>query len=109
MFLDKIALALAIVGGLNWGCIGLFNFDLVAFISGGSGPRPPLLCEERAGPLGPVRQSKRGGRGVLWTLASIMWPNWPWESENTKIFILVTISPNSHILNMNGGITYAEF
>ena len=42
-------------------------------------------------------------------MASIMWPNWPWESENTKIFILVTISPNSHILNMNGGITYAEF
>ena len=25
MFLDKIALALSIIGGLNWGCIGLFN------------------------------------------------------------------------------------
>ena len=37
MFLDKIALALSIVGGLNWGLIGLLNFDLVAFISGGSG------------------------------------------------------------------------
>ena len=37
MFLDKIALTLAIVGGLNWGAIGLFNFDLVAFICGGSG------------------------------------------------------------------------
>ena len=37
MFLDKIALVVAIIGGLNWGCIGLFNFDLVAFISGGSG------------------------------------------------------------------------
>ena len=37
MFLDKIALALSIIGGLNWGLIGLFNFDLVAFISGGSG------------------------------------------------------------------------
>ena len=37
MFLDKIALALAIIGGLNWGTIGLFNFDLVAFICGGSG------------------------------------------------------------------------
>ena len=35
MFLDKIALAVAIIGGLNWGSIGLFNFDLVAFISGG--------------------------------------------------------------------------
>lgn len=37
MFLDKIALALAIIGGLNWGSIGLFNFDLVALICGGSG------------------------------------------------------------------------
>ena len=34
--LDKIALILAIIGGLNWGCIGLFQFDLVAFASGGS-------------------------------------------------------------------------
>ena len=37
MVLDKIALALSIIGGLNWGLIGLFNFDLVAFIGGGSG------------------------------------------------------------------------
>ena len=37
MFLDKLALTLAVIGGLNWGAIGLFNFDLVAFICGGSG------------------------------------------------------------------------
>ncbi len=37
MFLDKLSLALAIIGGINWGLIGLFNFDLVAFICGGSG------------------------------------------------------------------------
>lgn len=37
MFLDRIALIVAIIGGLNWGSIGLFNFDLVAFICGGSG------------------------------------------------------------------------
>ncbi len=36
MFLDKIALTLAIIGGLNWGCVGLFRFDLVAFLFGGS-------------------------------------------------------------------------
>lgn len=36
MFLDKIALTLAIIGGLNWGCVGLFSFDLVAFLFGGS-------------------------------------------------------------------------
>lgn len=34
MFLDKIALILAIIGSLNWGLIGLFSFDLVAFICG---------------------------------------------------------------------------
>lgn len=37
MFLDKISLILSIIGGLNWGLIGLFNFDLVALICGGSG------------------------------------------------------------------------
>ena len=35
MFLDKIALLLAIVGALNWGGIGLFGFDTVAFLFGG--------------------------------------------------------------------------
>ncbi|MGI4857841.1 MAG: DUF378 domain-containing protein [Janthinobacterium lividum] len=32
--IDWIAGALVIVGGLNWGLIGLFNFDLVAAIFG---------------------------------------------------------------------------
>ena len=36
MIVDKIALILAIVGGLNWGSIGIFGFDLVAFLFGGS-------------------------------------------------------------------------
>ena len=35
MFLDKLALTLAIIGGLNWGAIGLFGFDAVAFFCGG--------------------------------------------------------------------------
>lgn len=33
--LDKIALILSIIGGLNWGSIGLFGFDIVAWICGG--------------------------------------------------------------------------
>lgn len=37
MIMDKIALILAIIGGLNWGCVGLFGFDVVAAICGGSG------------------------------------------------------------------------
>ena len=33
--LDRISLILVIVGALNWGSIGLFQFDLVAWIFGG--------------------------------------------------------------------------
>ena len=33
--LDKICLVLTIIGALNWGLIGLFEFDLVAFVFGG--------------------------------------------------------------------------
>lgn len=32
--IDKTALALIIIGALNWGLIGLFNFDLVAALFG---------------------------------------------------------------------------
>ncbi len=35
--ISKIALALTIIGALNWGSIGLFQFDLVAWICGGAG------------------------------------------------------------------------
>lgn len=33
--LDRIALSLLIIGGINWGSIGIFQFDLVAWICGG--------------------------------------------------------------------------
>ena len=33
--LDKIALALVVIGGINWGLIGIFRFDLGAWIFGG--------------------------------------------------------------------------
>ena len=32
--LDKIALLLTIIGALNWGSIGLFQFDVIAWIFG---------------------------------------------------------------------------
>lgn len=35
MIMDKIALVLSIIGALNWGSIGLFQFDIVAWICGG--------------------------------------------------------------------------
>lgn len=35
MIANKLALLIAIIGTLNWGLVGLFSFDLVAWISGG--------------------------------------------------------------------------
>ena len=35
MVLDRIALLLVVVRALNWGIIGLFGLDLVAFVFGG--------------------------------------------------------------------------
>lgn len=33
--LDRIVLALAVIGALNWGLVGFFRFDLVAALFGG--------------------------------------------------------------------------
>ena len=35
MLIDRIALAVLIIGGINWGSVGLFKFDIVAWIFGG--------------------------------------------------------------------------
>ena len=34
---DKLALILLIIGGINWGLVGIFDLDLVAFTLGGAG------------------------------------------------------------------------
>lgn len=33
--LDKVSLFLVILGALNWGCVGLFSFNVVDFLLGG--------------------------------------------------------------------------
>ena len=35
MIMDRIALIITIIGALNWGSIGLFRFDIVAWLLGG--------------------------------------------------------------------------
>lgn len=35
MLVDRIALILTIVGAANWGSVGLFKFDIVAWLFGG--------------------------------------------------------------------------
>jgi uncharacterized membrane protein YuzA (DUF378 family) len=36
MIMDRLALIITIIGALNWGSIGLFGFDIVAWIGGGA-------------------------------------------------------------------------
>ena len=33
--IDTVSLLLTIIGGINWGSVGLFQFDIVAWIFGG--------------------------------------------------------------------------
>ncbi len=35
MIMDRIALIITVIGALNWGSIGLFSFDIVAWLCGG--------------------------------------------------------------------------
>ena len=35
--LDRLSLILVILGGLNWGSIGLFKFDVIGWMFGGQG------------------------------------------------------------------------
>lgn len=35
--MDILALIVAVVGCLNWGLVGIFQFDLVAWLFGGTG------------------------------------------------------------------------
>ncbi len=34
--MDKIALWILLIGGLNWGLMGIFRFDLIAWAFGGN-------------------------------------------------------------------------
>ncbi len=36
MILDRITLILTVIGALNWGSVGIFNFDAVSWAFGGS-------------------------------------------------------------------------
>ncbi len=35
--MDTLALILSIIGSINWGLVGIFQFDLVAWLFGGQG------------------------------------------------------------------------
>ncbi len=35
--MNKLVLALVIIGAINWGCIGFFGFDVIGILFGGQG------------------------------------------------------------------------
>lgn len=35
--LDRLSLILVILGAINWGSVGIFRFDMIAWLFGGSG------------------------------------------------------------------------
>jgi uncharacterized membrane protein YuzA (DUF378 family) len=41
--LQRIALAIIVIGAINWGLIGFFQFDLVATLFGGISPIPSRI------------------------------------------------------------------
>jgi len=37
LMLDRLSLILVIIGALNWGSIGIFQFDVISWLFGGQG------------------------------------------------------------------------
>ena len=66
MLIDKIALILMIIGGLNWGLIGIFKLDLVA-----------LLCGGQTGAISRIVHSGRTGGSMVYlaALPTVMTPH----------------------------------
>ena len=51
--MDTVALILSIIGCLNWGLVGIFQFDLVAWLFGGVGSLFSRLVYTIVGLAGP--------------------------------------------------------
>ena len=68
--IDRIALVLVIVGALNWGGVGLFGFDCVAFLFGG-----------QTGAISRVIYTLVGLAG-LWCITMLFRETEPFESKS---------------------------
>lgn len=68
--LDRISLLLTILGGVNWLLVGLFQFDLVAYICGG-----------QAATISRVIYAVIGIAG-LWCISLLFKEHAPAESQN---------------------------
>ena len=73
--LDVIVAVLLIVGGLNWGLVGLFKFDLVAALFGGQGGALSRVVYTLVG-LSAVYQ------GLMWRAIQTRWFGLPAHAMN---------------------------
>lgn len=85
---QKFALTLVIIGAINWGLIGFFNFDLVAAIFGGQGT---LLAR--------IVYSLVGLSGLV--CLSILFRDWDEEHQEEK-------TPMRHRGKLNYGTEFGE-
>lgn len=69
---QRIALALIIVGAINWGLVGFFQFDLVSAILGGISPTPPRIVYALVGLSG------------LYCITLLFKPNHEFEREKER-------------------------
>ena len=62
IWIDVIALALVIIGALNWGLVGLFDFNLVSTLFGSAGLQKLIY----------VIVGIAGVYGVFWEISKVM-------------------------------------
>ena len=72
MVMDKISLVLTIIGAINWGSIGLFSFDIVAWICGGQGSMIARIIYTLVGLAG------------LWCITLLFRPTESYSSDNNS-------------------------
>ena len=78
--MDKIALTLLIIGGLNWGSVGLFQFDLVAFACGGSASMISRVIYTLV------------GLSAIWCVSLLFRDRTPWRSAADAVLPIIQTS-----------------
>ena len=94
---DKLALILLVIGGVNWGLVGIFEFDLVAWLFGGATSALSRICLVY---LVPVSAGGTGNRCRL-TAEICKAPKIPHRIKGSivAVFPLFCFSGDLHILH----------
>ena len=91
MMLDKLALILVIIGAINWGAIGLFQFDIVGWIFGGQSAIEKLMSGSYDIAMIDLWISGVDGIGIIRTISSS-------QIKNKPSFILMSPINKQNIL-----------